>query len=223
MHTIIMAGTSDYYFNNLLKADECQLFGTWRTLDSCQVNIDSTALEMIIAFCYSGGIELTVDNVEMVLAGAKVLEIDKLILLCGEMLEQMLDGTNCIRFLEIADKYGLDELAGCAMAILADELPHINQLPEFYHLNGSQMLWLIEQLSSVDDGLFGNLLSSVYKAENAFSINKPAYTDDTQSAFRAAVSMCSLSFTIKKNQILSISIKSNRLFIFSVHHWVFRR
>lgn len=45
---------------------------------------------MIITFCYSGAIELTIDNVENKLAGAKQLHVESLTLVCSGMLGDLL-------------------------------------------------------------------------------------------------------------------------------------
>lgn len=192
-----MSGTSDYFFNNLVNANGCN--SPSDSIDSsnnqCQLNIDSLALEMIITFCYSGAIELTVENVENVLIGAKELEIESLMLVCSEMLEEILDMNNCIRMLELADKNGLESLRALALELVFEEMPQIDKLPEFYHMDGSQMLWLIELLSNIDDRIFGALLSSIYTAERSFSALKSVTLNaDMQSAFRAAVSDLNFSF-----------------------------
>lgn len=183
-----MAGKSDYFFNNLLNGVEHDKFTDYTTLsNSCQLNIDSEAVDVIITFCYTGAAELTIDNVESVLIGARTLEIDSLYSLCGEMLEELLDMTNCIRLLEIADKHDIEIVKENALAIISEELPHINRLPEFYHLNGSQMFWLIELLSNRKNGIFDDLLKSLNDAEGVFPNYFIADTD-THVAIRAAVS-----------------------------------
>lgn len=185
-----MAGKSDYFFNNLLavgdhnKLTECSVIQN----DFCRLNIDSESLEMIITFCYSGAVELTIDNVEYVLIGAIELQIDSLIVLCSQMLDDLLCINNCIRFLEIADKYNLMDLRDNSLSIVAERLPNVNKLPEFYHLDGSQMFWLIELLSKSKDGIFDDLLKSLNDAENVFPPHLLA-SASTHSAIRAAVSI----------------------------------
>lgn len=177
-----MSGTCDYFFNNLLNANDSNN-------KMCCLNIDSAALEMIITFCYSGAIELTVDNVENILIGAKELQAESLMLVCQDMLEDLLDMNNCIRMLEIADRNDLESLRTLAIDVILEEMPQIDKLPEFYHMNGTQMLWLIELLSSDHNGIFGTLLNSIYATENTFSTLKRGFFNaDMQSAFRAAVS-----------------------------------
>lgn len=176
-----MSGTSDYFFNNLLNANVL-------SNKVCKLNVDSAALEMIITFCYSGAIELTIDNVENVLTGAKELQVESLVLVCNEMLEDLLDMNNCIRLLEIADRNDLKALRTLALDVILEEMPQIDKLPEFYHMNATQVLRLIELLSSDANGVFGTLLSSIYAAENAYSSSKLVVNVEMQSAFRAAVS-----------------------------------
>lgn len=192
MHSVVMAGTSDYFFNSLLNADDHDSSAECPTFENpCQLNIVSDALEMIITFCYSNSIDITVDNVENILAGAKELRIESLVPVCCSMLEEMLDINNCIRLLEIADKHELEALRENAIAIISEVLPHVSKLPEFFNLNGTQILWLLEQLSNSQDEMFANLLDSVYEVERTFAVLK--LNSETQSIFRAAVSCTFLS------------------------------
>lgn len=192
-----MAGKSDYFFNNLLSvnnenatnADNNTFLQYASIYNMCQVSIDSVALEMIITFCYSGAIELTVDNVESMLIGARELLIDSLTALCNELLTTELDRNNCIQILEIADKQEMDELREKALTVISAELPHINKLPEFYLLNGYQMYWLIETLSNSHDGVFDDLLKSLNDAESSLPCCLFDGTTDTHAAIRAAVSI----------------------------------
>lgn len=186
MHIIVMSGSSDYFFNNVLNAND-KSTSILKINSLIPVEIDSVALEMIITFCYSGAIELTIDNVESVLGGANKLQIDSLISICRQWLEEALDINNCIRILEISDEHDLDSLHNLSLELIWEEWPQINKLPEFYHLDGSQMLWLIDLLSQDKDDIFRTLLASICAAENAFAALRPGLNDDMRSAFRAAV------------------------------------
>lgn len=178
-----MAGKSDFFFYNLLNGDDRDILSD--TMNSCKVDISSEALELIIAFCYSGCVELTMDNVESVLVGAKELQIESLTVVCTEMLEEALNIDNCIRILAIADTQQLDLLREITIEMIADELPHINRLPEFFHLNGSQMFWLIQLVSSCHHGVFNDLLKSWNDIERLLSTD---IDSERQSSVRAAVS-----------------------------------
>lgn len=179
-----MAGTSEYFFSNLLNVDDTKS-GCSTFLDPCQLSIDSTALEAIIKFCYSSPIEITNQNVELVLVGATLLEIESLVSACCETLYEMLTVNNCIRLLEIAEKHKLWTLKQNALAIMSEVLPQITKLPEFFKLSGAQILWLLQQLASSEGDIFGDLLDSVYQVESLFKSLKS--NADTQSIFRAAV------------------------------------
>lgn len=220
-----MSGSSDYFFNNLLNANDRSTSheSTASKTNSCQLSsCDAAGLEMIITFCYTGAIELTVDNVENVLAGAKELQIESLIFVCCQMLEETLDMTNCIRLLQIADKNDLESLRTLALELVSEEWPQINKLPEFYSMDGAQMLWFIQLLSSGQDEIFNTLLGSIAAAERTFSALTPAVSDDMRSAFRAAVN--NFRFI---SLLLELS-RSYKVFFLSfllgpVYCWLFRR
>lgn len=223
MHSVIMAGTSEYYFNNLLNTDEHDTLDecTCTTLDDpYPLNVESEALEMIITFCYSGAVELTVDNVEYVLAGAKELQIDSLVSLCADMLEDTLSINNCIQYLQIADKHDFGVLRVNALAIISGVLPHVNKLPEFFHISGAQIIWLLEQLASSHDDMFGNLLDSIQEVETTFTALN--LDGDSQSVFRAAVSQnfC-FYFLFRCNNNEPVRKFLTHFFMILVYRWIF--
>lgn len=51
------------------------------------------------------------------LIGAKELQIESLTFFCDDMFEELLHMTNCIRFLEIADKHEIDNHKRNALAM----------------------------------------------------------------------------------------------------------
>lgn len=188
VHRVVMAGTSKYFFSNLLKANDVDtMAGCPSFRDPCQLSIDGTALETIIGFCYSDAIELTIQNVELVLVGAMELEIDSLVSVCCQTLDEILTINNCIRLLEIADKHKLMTLKENALAVMSEVLPQVTELPEFPKLSGVQILWLLGQLSTRDHrgDIFINLLDSVKVIES--SLTSLQTNGDAQSIFRAAV------------------------------------
>lgn len=178
---MVMAGSSDYFFTALTTG------GRHSENLNQTFDVNSETVDMIVGYCYTGGIQLTIANVDNVLNGAKALQIESLIMNCCDMLGKELNSKNCIQFLEIADKHGLELLKDNSLAIISDELPFVNKLPEFYRLTSSQMRWLIKLLSANHE-VFANLLDLICSAEKTFSIVNPGFYDSgTQSAFCAAV------------------------------------
>lgn len=198
-----MAGTSGYFYSNLLNvtSDKKTFAGCVLLDDPCQLSVDSTVVEQIITFCYSGTIEITVDNVEFILAGAAELEINSLMSVCCTKLDEMMSANNCIQLLEIADKHGLMTVKSNALAIISEVLPNVIQLPEFFKLNGSQIMWLLTQLSKSQHAIFGNLLASIREVESLFASSNG--NADNQSIFRAAVSNKLFCFHVEVSHISS--------------------
>lgn len=195
MHCIVMAGSSDYYYTNLLNSnDQNTLNGSVTVNVPHQLKMNAEAVEQIIAFCYTGAIELNIENIESVLTAAKELEIKPLKLICTDMLEKMLDTTNCIRFLEIACKHSLQIVKKKALEILSTELQFFNR-PETY----------------------GYLVDAVHMAENA-AMNSGNYCEGTRSAFCAAVNpLIFFLFSIRtgrfivSDSLLLVSLKATSL------------
>lgn len=193
-----MAGASDYYFSSLLNEIEEEELPDFLSLDNAiHLNVNSIIVESIIIFCYSGGIDISVHNVENVLTGAKELQVKSLVLICSEWLKKTLHVSNCIHYLKISEKQDIESLRENALVLIFGVLPHFNRLPEFSKLSASQMFWLMDLLSRSRNGIFDNLLQMMNYCDSLPSI-KPECLDgsniNTQSAVRAAVSIHELFY-----------------------------
>lgn len=167
-----MAGTSEYFFCNLLNADEHD------NVVTLTINMDSKTIETIVNFCYSGVAELTSDNVGDVLSGAKTLGIESLRMFCVEMLDKTLNTENCIRFLEIADVHQLGMLRENALAMITSAFPNVSHLPELFKLSDQQWVWIAQKMLGDQDELFHSLLDAL----NALNVD-----EDNRSVVRVSV------------------------------------
>lgn len=90
-HKVVLAGCSPYllamFTNGMLETakDHVEIQG-----------IDPVAMEIILAFMYTGTIEITVENVQIVLGGASMLNMTSLRNVCCTFLQSQLAATNCL-------------------------------------------------------------------------------------------------------------------------------
>lgn len=167
-----MAGTSEYFFSNLLNADEHD------NIVTLTINMDSKTIETIVNFCYSGVAELTSDNVGDVLSGAKALGIESLRMFCVEMLSKTLNTENCIRFFEIADVHQLGMLRENALAMITSAFPNVSHLPQLFKLSDQQWVRIAQKMLGDQDELFHSLLDAL----NALNVD-----EDNRSVVRVSV------------------------------------
>ena len=90
-HKVVLAGCSPYlramFTNGMLETmrNHIEIHG-----------IDPIAMEIILDFMYTGTIEITVENVQIVLSGASMLNMASLRNVCCTFLQSQLDASNCL-------------------------------------------------------------------------------------------------------------------------------
>ena len=90
-HKVVLAGCSPYlramFTNGMLETmqSHIEIHG-----------IDPIAMEIILDFMYTGTIEITVENVQIVLSGASMLNMASLRNVCCTFLQSQLDASNCL-------------------------------------------------------------------------------------------------------------------------------
>lgn len=192
-----MAASSDYFYEKLSKPQDDSLSKYGVFDDPFHVDIDSKIVEQIISFCYSGSIELAADTLDEILAGAKELGISALMTPCCELLEEILNESNCLQMLQMAEEYGLDSLQEQALILINERLPVICKSFEFYHMDVASTRRLFQHLSRLRQGAFDDLLNSLDPAESEFITWIPELFVDgsSQSLIRSAVRL-TLSFIL---------------------------
>ncbi|XP_058262933.1 kelch-like protein 10 [Hemibagrus wyckioides] len=104
VHKAILSGYSPYFR---------ALFTRWGSLDQRVYNIPDVSpeiMDLIIHYMYTQDIQVTVDEMETLLATAIYLLIDDLIYTCCEILQEHLSPDNCLRIWQFADAHSCYEL-----------------------------------------------------------------------------------------------------------------
>lgn len=114
-HKAVLASSSSYFFamfNGELSESRQKII--------TMKDIEPTVMEGLVEFIYTGSIEITVENVQTLLSTASLVQFHEVRDLCCQFLEGQLDPSNClgirkfieahgcIKFLEIIDKYVLE-------------------------------------------------------------------------------------------------------------------
>lgn len=186
-----MAASSDYFYEKLSETQDDSLSKYGVVDDPFHVDIDSKNVEQIISFCYSGSIELAADTLDEILTGARELGISSLMTPCSSLLEEMLNESNCLQMLQMAEEYNLNSLQEKALILINERLPVICKSFEFYHTNVVSMRRLFQHLSRLRQGAFDDLLKSLDPAESEFITWIPELFVDgsSQALVRSAVSL----------------------------------
>ncbi|XP_057309527.1 kelch-like protein 20 [Hydractinia symbiolongicarpus] len=185
-HRIILAGVSPYlramFTNGMLETlqNVIEIHG-----------IDEKTMEMLIDFSYSGKIEINIENVQQMLAGSTLLNIDSLSLACTKFLRNQLDSANCIGIKEFAKIYFCRDLEEHATEYLHQNFLDVINHEEFLKLSSTELLELLTsdkiQVRSEED-VFSALENWLY---HDFQ-NRTQYVPDILKCIR--VPLLSLEF-----------------------------
>ncbi|XP_058245030.1 kelch-like protein 10 [Hemibagrus wyckioides] len=138
VHKTILSGYSQYFR---------ALFTRWDSLDQRVYNIPDVSpemMEIIIHYMYTQHIQVTVDEIETLLATAIYLVVDDLISSCCELLQEHLSPDNCLRVWQFADAHSCCELRDQAYMYTVHHFEDVVFSP-----SGSLLDLTVEKLSDI--------------------------------------------------------------------------
>lgn len=110
------------------------------------INGISAGIEHVLNFIYTAKLELTLINVQEILAAANYFQLGTVIDACLNFLEGELDTENCIDILIISENYSLSSLRDKILKFICGHIFEISKSSEFLRLQEHQ----VEQLLSSD-------------------------------------------------------------------------
>lgn len=138
VHKIVLASTSPYlramFTNGMLETVQ-------KVIDIH--GIDETTMEQLIEFSYTGTLEITVDNVQQLLAGASLLNIETLRTACSRFLQKQLDSANCIGIRDFATIYSCKDLEEIATQYLYQHFLSTINYDEFLQMKYDKVIKLL--------------------------------------------------------------------------------
>ncbi|XP_029348144.1 kelch-like protein 2 [Acyrthosiphon pisum] len=78
--------------------------------------LDSTILQLLVDYIYTGEIMVTKENVQALLPAANVLQLDYVNEVCAEFLQKQLDSSNCLGIKAFADLHNCTKLLSSSEA-----------------------------------------------------------------------------------------------------------
>eukprot|EP00102_Acyrthosiphon_pisum_P021156 XP_016658366.1 PREDICTED: kelch-like protein 2 [Acyrthosiphon pisum] len=105
--------------------------------------IDSTALQLIVNFFYSGYIVVTGENVQVLLPAANLLQLQEVKDVCCDFLQSQLGPTNCIGIYDIADLHSCTKLSTSSELFIQRHFSEVVGGDEFLSLSSEQVIKLI--------------------------------------------------------------------------------
>ncbi|XP_015790549.1 kelch-like protein 3 isoform X1 [Tetranychus urticae] len=118
-------------------------------------NIDGSALEEIIRWCYSLPVEPDETNVQQLLAGAKMLDCPEIVSICSDFIISQLHPENALGIYSFSDLLGCSDLNQCTLNyILHNFTSIIEKSDEFTQLTPERLIEIISS-EHIDTGTGG--------------------------------------------------------------------
>ena len=137
-HRVVLAAFSPYF-----RAMFCsQLNESQQSSVSIQ-DFSTAIVSLIVEYAYTASIDITEENVQMILRAASFMQIETLENLCTQFLLVHLHPSNCLGIREFALCLGCSSLYSAADSFCQDHFFEMSEHDEFLHLTASQVINLV--------------------------------------------------------------------------------
>eukprot|EP00102_Acyrthosiphon_pisum_P015469 XP_008186033.2 PREDICTED: kelch-like protein 2 [Acyrthosiphon pisum] len=136
-HKIVLMAASPYFSAMFSNFDE-------RNEDLVNIReLDSTILQVLVDYIYTGEIMVTKENVQVLLPAANVLQLEYVINACAEFLQKQLDASNCIGIRAFADLHNCTELLASSETLIKKQFLEVVKSDEFLSLSSEDVVKII--------------------------------------------------------------------------------
>jgi len=129
-HKVVLAAISDYFKAMFTGRMEESIVRTVYLHD-----IDEKSISHLVDFAYSGHISININNVETLLLSANMLRVSKVVTACCDFLIKQLHTSNCLGFLEFAERLFLPKFQQTCMEYAAHHFLQLTHYEEFKDSN----------------------------------------------------------------------------------------
>lgn len=132
-HRMVLASCSPYFYAMFTSFEE-------KKKDKVTIQgVDPTALQMLIAYVYSGQISITEDTVQSLLPAANLLQLSDVKEACSDFLKSQLHPTNCLGIRAFADIHGCIDLVTVTDLFIQFHFADVVEGEEFLALDVEQV------------------------------------------------------------------------------------
>ncbi|KAL5240439.1 hypothetical protein ACI65C_007849 [Semiaphis heraclei] len=134
---------------NVLMAASPYFHAMFRNFDESNKNLvnirdlDSTVLELLVNYIYTGEIMITEENVQSLLPAANLLQLDYVNGVCTEFMQTQLRPSNCLGIKAFADLHNSMELLSISEVYIKQKFLYVAQCEEFLSLSYKEVIELI--------------------------------------------------------------------------------
>ncbi|XP_053674877.1 ring canal kelch homolog [Anopheles nili] len=137
-HKMVLASCSQYFYAMFTGFEESRQDRI--TLQG----VDPRALQLLIEYVYRAVVEVTEENVQILLTAANLLQLTDVRDACCDYLQTQLDPSNCLGIRDFADIHGCIDLLNYAETYIEQHFSEVVQFDEFLNLSSDQVAHLIK-------------------------------------------------------------------------------
>lgn len=97
----------------------------------------------VLQFAYTGSITITTDNVQSLLCGASMLQLESVCEACAEFLDSLLSPSNCLGIKNLAHTFGCPDLQQAADQYLCKYFADVSKTDEFLLMDKASLIDLL--------------------------------------------------------------------------------
>lgn len=158
-HKMVLASCSPYFYAMFTGFEESRQ-------DRITIQgVDCAALQVLIEYVYTSLVEVTEDNVQILLPAANLLQLHDVRDACCDYLQLQLDASNCLGIREFADIHGCPDLFNYADQYVQQHFCEVVQSEEFLNLSYDHVLALIQNdqlLVTSEERVYESAIAWIY-------------------------------------------------------------
>ncbi|XP_046405539.1 ring canal kelch homolog isoform X2 [Ischnura elegans] len=162
-HKMVLAACSPYFFAMFTSFEESKR-------DRILLKeFDSQALALLVEYIYSSEINVTEENVQILLPAANLLQLTDVRDACCDFLQTQLHPTNCLGIRAFADLHSCSDLLNRSESYIERHFQQVVECEEFLALPASQVLKLVSSDRLVipsEETVFECVMAWVFHDEN---------------------------------------------------------
>ena len=133
-HRVVLSSLSPY-FKAMFTGDMAESKQKEITLNG----IDANTLASLINYAYTANINITEDNVQLLLPAASILQFEEIRQVCSNFMQQRLTSDNCIGVRTFAEIHGCSRLESAASVFSQSHFTEVCQKDEFFQFTADQL------------------------------------------------------------------------------------